>query len=401
VTKDTIAPLRLVLLARAAAASPAAAADAFQDVTADQAAQAVRVAESLWSGKQAASAPTGGSGERGAVHDAMRQRAALELRLSTEEQRSADLATKLQREVAANREATETLGLQQKKLKALGEEQTRLVARIGELENQLRGQINETEQLQLKYEKLRAGRAAVGETAAVTLEQMNEVRAENARLKEQIEQTRQRRDADVSAAAVKQVAAEGQTASAEFSRLWEMMRAELPEVFVETHVPTQRTFEVLCEAFVEMLRAHAVLELEVHQKLRDLRQVSEQSDKLNQFYIMLTKNPGLIATLRDCMIHGKRKGNFSNLLRAIQAWIRAFPGGMYKVIVRSPALIAEELNPRNWPIKAGLLGGEEAAIGRYLKETACKTVPESLGTQFRRKAAEMVFEDYDDLMKRR
>jgi hypothetical protein len=195
--------------------------------------------------------------------------------------------------------------------------------------------------------------------------------------------------------------AEAARAESAFQRLWERMQSEVPEVFVKTHVPTEQTFEQLCGALVDFVRTFAVLELHVHQMLRDLRQVSEKSDKLNHFYIMFTKNPGLLETLKDYLASGKRKGNFMNLLRAHQAWVRAFASGTYKTIVRSPVTISAELNYKSWPLKTGFTKTEDAAVGEYFKQTAQKTIPEKLGTQFRKQAADMAYEDYNDLMKRR
>jgi hypothetical protein len=144
-----------------------------------------------------------------------------------------------------------------------------------------------------------------------------------------------------------------------------------------------------------------VLELHVHRLLRDLRQVSDRNDKLNHFYIIFTKNPGLLDTLKDFLAHENRRGNFVNLLRAQQAWARAFATGTYKTIVRSPAVIADELNYKSWPLKTGFTKTEDAALGEYFKATVQKSVPEKLGTLFRKQAAETAYEDYDALMKRR
>ena len=80
---------------------------------------------------------------------------------------------------------------------------------------------------------------------------------------------------------------------------------------------------------------------------------------------------------------------------------RAFASGPYKAIVRSPVTIADEMNYRNWPLKTGFTRGEEAAIGEYYKQTALKTIPEKLGTLFRKQAADMAYEDYNNLMRPR
>jgi signal transduction histidine kinase len=342
----------------------------------------------------------GGAGE-GRSAELMRQRAGLELKLQTEQEQRREVEQALRHEQAEHREAVEALSLQQRKLKELQEERSKLLSEVGQLESKLRVEINATEQAQLKYEKLKASRHAVGDQATEQAEQINALQAESQRLRQELEAALKERDRDVAGAKGAVDQAVQARADVAFGRLWARMRQEVPEVFVETTVPAEETFERLCDAFVEFLRALAVFELHVHHLLRDLRQVSDTSDKLNHFYIMFTKNPGLLDTLKDFLVSDKRKGNFVNLLRAQQAWVRAFATGSYKTIVRSPVTIAEELNYKSWPLKTGFTKTEEAAIGEYFKATAQKTVPEKLGTRFRKQAAEMAYEDYNNLMKRK
>ena len=340
-------------------------------------------------------------GEEGATAELLRRRAALELQLQTEQDKGKDTERALNKERTEHREARETLSLQQRKIKELQDERGKLLSEVGTLESKLRLEINATEQAELKYQKLKASRQTMGDQATELTEQLNALKAENERLQAELEAVRKERDRDVAGAAGRADAAQASTADAAFKRLWAKMQAEIPEVFVETNVPNEKTFESLGEAFIEFLRVMATLELHVHQLLRDLRQVSEKSDKLNHFYIMLTKNANLIETLKDFLASGKRKGNFVNLMRALQAWSRAFASGSYKVIVRSPVTIADEMSYKAWPLKTGFTKTEDAAIGEYYKQTALKTIPEKLGTLFRKQAADMAYEDYNDLMKRK
>lgn len=189
--------------------------------------------------------------------------------------------------------------------------------------------------------------------------------------------------------------------SAALREIWEQLRTVAPEVFVESHQPTRETFAHLGEALAELLASALLTEAHVHQMLRDLRQVSDEQDKLNHFYILLTKNPGLTQTLRDFVVGGRRMGNFTNLLRSQQAWSRALASGLYKLVVSSPTLIADVLNPKLWQLKRGALETEDAAVGRYFRENVSKTAPEALGTQFRQKAGDLSYDDYNDLMRRR
>ncbi len=412
---ESLAPGRLATLARAAiegrryaapdqAGLDDACAHAFGKVNEKQRAAVADEVARLLAGRvtpvgAVAAAP--GGAEKGSAVELLRQRASLELQLKAEQEKRKDVEKAYHREQAEHREAVEALSLQQRKLKELQGERSKLLSEVGGLESKLRVQISATEQAELKYDKLKASRRAVGDQATEQAEQINALTAENEQLKQELEAALKERDRDVASAKGAVDQAEQARAETAFKRLWGRMGGEVPDVFVETNVPTEATFEQLCDAFVELLRTLAVLELHVHHLLRDLRQVSEKSDKLNHFYIMFTKNPGLLETLRDYLVSGKRKGNFVNLLRAHQAWARAFASGTYKVIVRSPVTIADELNYKSWPIETGFMKTEDAAVGEYYKENVVKTAPEKLGTLFRKQAAEMAYEDYNDLMKRR
>ncbi|MFO0839827.1 MAG: hypothetical protein U1D55_15050 [Phycisphaerae bacterium] len=332
--------------------------------------------------------------------DAVRQKAALELKLQTESQRSVELEKQLAAAREEFRQATDSLGVQQKKLREMGEERSKLLAEIARQENLVRVSQNETEQAKLQIEKLKSSRQLVGDQATQAAEQINALKAENETLRIRVEAALQERDARAHKAAAEVQAAEGQTADTAFGALWARMRAEIPEVFVETHVPTQRTFEQLCDAVVEFVRVCAVMELHVQHMLRDLRQVTEKNDRLAHFYMLFTKSAGLVDTMREQLVSGRKSMNLANLLRAHQAWARAFGSGLYKVIVRSPVIIGDEMNPKNWPIKKGFTQSEEAALGSYYKETAQKELPEKLGTALRKHAGDMAYDDYNALMKR-
>lgn len=335
----------------------------------------------------------------GEMQDLLQERAALRLKLQSEAARYSDLESAHRREQSNHKEAIESLGLQQKKIKELQESRSQLLEDLSRVEAQLRRQINDTEQWQLRYEKLKGSRGAIGDQVTGQAEQINALRAENEELRAQIEATRKDRDRQTADAEAAARTAEGKTADAAFQQLWQKMAKEAPTVFLETHVPNMQTFSRLCDAMVEFVRAFGALEGHVHEKLRDLRQVGDESDRLNRFYLMLRKT-GLQPTLCEYLSSGRGKGNFTNLLRAIQAWSRAFGTGLYKVIVQSPAVIAEELNWRKWPIKTGgVFGNEDVAIGRHFKETAQRNVPDVVGNRLRKQAGEMSHEDYNSLMR--
>ncbi|MGD8453099.1 MAG: hypothetical protein PVJ57_14875 [Phycisphaerae bacterium] len=354
-----------------------------------------------------ATVPGGAAGGTGATRqvarddspDARKRAASLELKLQTEQHRYAELEKALRTEQANHQEAIQSLSLQQQQIKKLQETRAALLEDVQRVEAQLRRQVNETEQVQLRYDKLKSSRSSIGEQATAQTEQINALKAENKDLRTQLQaalrdSTRQSVEAEA-----KVEHAESRTAESAFQALWTRMHEELPDIFLETHVPNGQTFERLTETLVALVRAFATLEAHVHHMLRELRQVSEEDDKLTRFYIILTKNPGLVDTLRDFLASGRGRGNFVNLLRAVQAWARAFGTGLYKVVVKSPELIGEELNYRNWSLTRGRFETEEAAVGKYFKETAQGSIPGKLGTRFRKQAGDMAYEDYNTLMR--
>jgi len=184
--------------------------------------------------------------------------------------------------------------------------------------------------------------------------------------------------------------------------LWAALSAQLPDVFPPDQRPDAETLQRLGESVAEMTRAMLLLEAHVHHMLGDLRRVSEPGDPLNHFHVTLSENPGLAVVLRDFILKGRReKGNFVNLLRAVQAWSRAFGSGLRKVLIRSPGIIGEELDARQWPLSASMLLTEDAKVGRYLRETGAKAIPEKLGTRFHHEAGKHAYEDYVDIMRRK
>ncbi|TWT41056.1 Chromosome partition protein Smc [Phycisphaerae bacterium RAS1] len=348
----------------------------------------------------AAPPPAESPAPSGSVQSLMRERAALELRVTTEKTRADELDRRLASELTERKQAEQVLSVQRSTLTEMQGERSKLLDDIGRLESQLRVQINEHEQLQVTYDKLKNARQSVNTQATQQADLINQLRDENEKLRAQVEAALRERDTKVEAAEVETVAAEGRTAEAAFKELWAKFHTELPEVFVETHTPTHQTFEEIGDALVELIRAFAVMEAHIHGMLRDLRQVGERTDKLNTVFINLSKMPKLVETLRDYLVTNARRGNFVNLLRAVQVWSRAFGSGCYKTLVVAPNLMREEMNPKSWAVPKAFTQSEDAALGKYYRDTAQKELPDKIGTLFKKKASDMVYEDYDQLFKR-
>ncbi len=408
-------PDRLALLSRAALESqrfaapdrePAvrAAGAACGRIEAPERAKWVEESRRLWPARTEArsSAAPAQAVQLGGAQDAMRQKASLELKLAAEVDKLRGAEAALRREQDDHKQAMESLALQQKRIKELQDERAQLLSNLSELESKLRLQISETEQANLKFDKLKTSRQLMGDQATEQLSQINALREENERLRQQMEAMLRERDRKVETAQAAAQEAQSETADSAFGRVWSRLRAAAPEVFLETHVANEKSFERLADVVVDMLRAFVVMEMHVHQLLKDLRQVGAEGDKLSHFYMMLTKNPGVLDTMRNFLVTGKGGGNLTNLLRAEQAWTRAFSSGMYKALaVRSPAILSELMNPRSWPIKTSFTTSEEAAVGKYYKETAYKSLPEKAASELRKHAADMAYEDYNELMKRK
>lgn len=344
-----------------------------------------------------------GSAPGGAVDmpEVMKQKASLELQLQTVTDRAREMERKLKRYESDGAEASQSLSLQQKKIKELQDERSKLLDNIHELESKLRGQTNETEQVQIQLQKLQASRQSMGDQATEHIEQIAALKAEIEDLKRQLAESQATHHRDTTTAETKIADAESRTGEAVMLGVWQRMQKQVPELFVETHVPKQRTFESMGDAFVEFVRAWAEMELHVHHMLRDLRQVNDPNDRLNKFHMQFKRMPSLVETLRDFLVSGTRAGNFTNQLRALRAWSRAFTSGIHKVILKAPFVLSEELNPRNWEYSKGMMESEEAAIGKHFKQSVSKELPDKLGGIFRRQASELSYEDYNELFKRR
>jgi hypothetical protein len=340
--------------------------------------------------------PAGGSeaAPAGGARELLRERASLELKLKTEAARYAELEVALQRERDGHAEALQSLALQQKQISELQQARRTLEEQLGQSETRLRRQINETEQVQLKLDELKKLRRTVGTQVTEQAEQVNALRAENEELRRKYEALLRAEDQRADQAERVAAGAQQQTATADYEHLWSRMHAQLPTVILETHQPNRATFERLTDALVEMVRVLAALEQHVHFMLKSLG-----GEKLSRFHNMLSRSPGLADTFRDYLTGRGSANNFLGLLRAVQAWSRAFGSGCYKVIVRSPDLIQDELNYRRWPLKKGSFETEEAALGRYFRDTVFREASGRLGTAFRKHAGDEAHDDYATLMK--
>jgi hypothetical protein len=217
-------------------------------------------------------------------------------------------------------------------------------------------------------------------------------------LRRRLEDTLQERDRATDNARRNVADALSRTADAAYAALWSRLNASLPDVFSDTHVPTRETFERLADAIVTMFRLATYQERCVLQKLYELKDVTQQNDPLFGFLTML-KRISLVSAAREFIAGGRNPEGFDRLMRSHQAWAEALATGLYKLIVRSPDLIRDEINPRTWPLKSP--AAPDADVGRYLRQTGMQAIPDKLGTQFRRLAGQLAHQDYEFIIRER
>jgi len=329
-----------------------------------------------------------------------RARARLELDLKTREGQLEDLRRSFESEKADHSEAKSTLQLQRNKLRELQEERESLLKHVKDAESRLRLAENQREQSELELEKIRTKRQAVGDQALKNQEQINELQAEIERLKAELVEARRTGEREKTVAREEVKVAVADSHRPVLGELWTTLNQAFPDVFIETHVPNRETFERICEVLIEMMAILGVLEVRGKESLGRLRDVANPKDRIGSLFERFSKTPGLKPTLRDYVAGGARIGNLKNLLSALRSLQLALVSGQYKAIVRLPELLTGELDPSKWPVKAGRLGGDDASIGRYYKETARKTIPDNAGTGMRRQANADVSDDFMDEMKR-
>lgn len=403
-------PERLAALARArserlrAAAQPVDSIDAacgaalalHRDRRARQ--DLVQTAAAVAARKSAARSASSEAAEAETAAEALRQRAAVELRLAAETERVATLETQLRRESADRREAIDSLTLLRKRIAAVEQERDSLRTQNADLDAKLRIQTNVAEDARVQLERMKAARGAVSQSALDVTEEANALKTENDLLRRRLEETLQERDKAADNARRHVADALSRTADAAYSALWARLQTELPEVFSDTHVPTRETFERLADSLVTMLRLATYQERCVLQKLYELKDVTQQNDPLFGFLTML-KRTSLVSAARDFIAGGRNAEGFDRLMRSHQGWAEALATGLYKLIVRSPDLIRDEINPRTWPLKSP--NASDGEVGRYLRQTGMQAIPDKLGTQFRKLAGQLAHQDYEFIIRER
>ena len=358
----------------------------------------IRTTTALAARKSAVRAESSEAAAAETTAEALKQRAAVELRLSAEIERVAALETQLRRESADRREAIDSLTLLRKRIAAVEQERDALRTQSIDLDAKLRVQTNVAEDARVQLERMKAVRGAVSQSALDVTEEANALKTENEMLRRRLEETLQERDQATDKARRNVADALSRTADAAFTALWARLQIDLPDIFSDTHVPTRETFDRLAQALVTMLRLATYQERCVLQKLHELKDVTQQNDPLFGFLTMLKRN-SLATSARDFIAGGRNAEGFDRLMRSHQAWAEALATGLYKLIVRSPDLIRDEINPRAWPLKSP--HAPDAAVGRYLRETGIQAIPDRLGTQFRKLAGQLAHQDYEFIIRER
>ncbi|MFN0136615.1 MAG: hypothetical protein ACKVS9_10925 [Phycisphaerae bacterium] len=393
-TTETSCPTQWVSIARAAAARGCAVPQPGDGVNRGDWS---RELQPILKQPIARSAQTVTPEERNASAEALKQRAGLELRLAKEADRVKALEASLASQADDYREAISSLTLQQKRLKEAQDERTKLLATVSELESKLRSQINETEQLTGKLERLNTSQRAVGMAATEQMQRSQALESEVADLKKSLEAARRERDVALSGQDVQLATVRSRSYEGVSAEMWSRRSKIDPDIFADTHTPTVDTLERMADAILDLARAMQVLEEECAHRVRDLRFVADADHPMNALHMTLHNRPKLDQVVRKHLIGRAEAGELTAAVREIHALMRGLLNGCYVAIVRSREIAADELNYRLWPARAGLTRGEDAAIGQYFRETASVEVPDKLGTALRRLAGVRAAEDYAEL----
>lgn len=331
--------------------------------------------------------------------DAARQRASLELKLATETEKTRVAESALRKLEADHKEAMETLATQQRRIRELTEERGKLAAQASENEAKLRLQMNETEQMLLKLERSKSSQRHVGQQATEQTERITALEQEVRQARERVEQALRERDAGFSQAAEQVRAAREQSVEGMLARRWAALRLDSPALFLETHTPTPETFERTGRAAAHLGHELRVVEHEVMSRLKELRATGDVHNRASQLYLRLTEQPGLEDTLRAFLGGTRAEGFLVARARAVQALACAILHGLYAAVVRSRELLADAMNYRTWSVRGGLTLSEDAAIGRYYRETAQREIPDRVGTTLRKLAAEEATTRFEELLR--
>lgn len=335
----------------------------------------------------------------GAEDGVLRARARLELELKTREGELDDLRKNFETEKADHREAKSTLQLQRTKLREIQDERESLLKHVKDAESRLRLAENQREQIELELDKLKNKRQAVGDQAVKHQEQINALQSEIERLTAELVQARSEGKREVTVAREEVKTAVADSHKPVLGELWGRLNKAFPDIFVETHVPNRETFERVCEGLIEMMSVLGALEVRGRESLSRLKDVANPQDRIGALLERFSRAPGLKAVLRDYVAGGAgtRIGNLKNLLSAMRSLHVALANGQYRAIVRLPDLLSGELDPSKWQIQGARR--DDAAIGKYYKETVRKAIPDQIGTAMRRQANVGVADEFMEEMR--
>lgn len=324
------------------------------------------------------------------------ERDGLDLEVKPEIKARKRVETALARDSAGQARVVEALASHRASLDAIRQAVAAHAAETQRIEEHLRTQVSESEYIRSLVEDLQSSRRTIGEDFSALTQRLDHLTRQP-----------QATPASVPAAAT---AAPGEVAALggadapvndEFWRAkWDELAREWPDVFDPAHLPNRRTFENLCDAFVEMARLNVVIDEGVRGTLTQLRRSGDESDRLSAFVVRFMKQPKLLQTLREALLSRRKSNALNDALRALRAWALALANGLFTAIVHGPKVAEPVLDPAKWDMKKGSFETQEAATGRHYRDNF-RHLCGAIGTELRKEANNCVFDDYNEMIRLR
>lgn len=331
----------------------------------------------------------------GSAAELLRVKASLENRLAGEAEKLQATERALKKEQEDHRHAVETLGQQKSQLKNLMVECDGLRSEIEKLHSDVRLKTVEIEQARSDLAALQGKRQAVSQDSIAQQARINDLERELERARDELERARRERDAAASNAQQTAAAAGAESADTAFQELWAHMRKSLPDVFAETHVPTRKTFERICDTYTYMLRVYFALEGSTKERLKEVRNSNDPADMCNMLLGQLEKTPSLAARLRETLPSERHDGSFRKRMAVVYAATCALPVGLRNVILRSGEAVQARLQVSKWGLSPN---PRDADIGKHYRDKVERSAPDEILAELRKSMGKEVFAKYEEEM---
>lgn len=274
------------------------------------------------------------------------------------------------------------------------------VAESRRIEEHLSTQVLESDYIRSLVEELQASRRSISEDFTALTHRLDALSAAEHTINDAHGLPIAREAAPPTVESAPGAGMESELTDAYWRAKWDELAREWPDVFDPAHVPNRRTFENLCDAFVEMARLNVVIDEGVRGTLSQLRRSGDESDRLSSFVVRFMKQPKFLQTLRESLMSRRKSNALNDALRALRAWVLALANGLFTAIVHGPKVAEPVLDPAKWDMKKGSFETQEAATGRHYQSNF-RHLCAAIGTELRKEANNCVFGDYNEMIRLR